>query len=260
MTPVPSLIQLVKLNHKILSDQDRLDILDFSILMLNQSGITNTSLSNCTIMLTNLKNRLNAAVNKKRASEFTIELNRLNKERHTLVSNIDKALDFYCDHDNPELAAAGNLIKPLFDSAFSSVSDSKKSTFTAAVKEFLESIESLEGAEEALEKITVNGKVSLLAAAQTAFDTDDLLRVEEEADDNTPTISEVRTEMKILFPILGKELLLYVYLGETAYEELTEKLNVKFGMIIATAKSRQTHEENGHGDEDEQEAESISVE
>lgn len=249
MKPIPSLIKLVKLNHKILSDQDRLDIIDFSILMLTQFGVVDTSLTKCLTMLTNLRTRLAAAVNKKQASDYTVEMNLLDKKRHSLVSDIENALSFYSGHDNPELAAAGNLIKPIFDSAFDRVTDNKQSTFSAAIKEFLGNIQSPE-AIEALGKITADGKVALLSTTQTKFDDDDLLRVEEEADDDVPTLGEVRQEIITLFPILGKELLLNVYFGDAAYEELTEKLNVKFGMIIATAKSRHTHEENSDNEDD----------
>ncbi len=209
---------LIKIRYGVLDDRDRLDIIAHRVNTLSTLDSKEPIIQELFIAYADLLRKMGAAVTKSRSDELTKEIQRLDKLRKTIVEDIKKGLSYFITPDDP-----------------------KKQTLSAAIAQFLTSLENTKTL-AAQEKIAMAGKITLLVTTQTSLDALTLERAENEEMDDTSLVSEMRAEMHQLGRTLEKVLTFKQMIGKSEYEELAHKLNGRIGEILATAKSRHTLE------------------
>ncbi len=239
------LVILKNIIYSILSDRDRLDIIDHIIARLTEIAGIDTYLDKVRNTLISTRERLYAAVTKEHGSVYTKSILADNKLRKSIIAKLYGGLDFFIDDEDKDVADAAKLIFKSLIKYLKNLPDSKKRTFSAAIKNFLKEMSTPE-AVAALEKIGFTKRVDQLQNTQDRMDQKLEQRAQDEEMDDTPTLLTARNEMRDMIDVLGAVLFHNVFLNEPGMEELVHKLNGRIGEIMTTAKALHTMEENGH--------------
>ncbi|MCP4297922.1 MAG: hypothetical protein GY786_20190, partial [Proteobacteria bacterium] len=234
-----------RINFKILSDRDRLDILAHINRVIGDFLGNDPYIDRLHPIFCRIELNLEEATVKVHSSERTVSINCDHSDRQELIKGIHKGIEFFKTSDDTEEVKAARMIEVAYNRYLEKLADHKKRTLTAAIRAFLKFIDTPEMI-AAIDKILLTEKVSQLTTLQDDMDQLIFLRAKEDELDDTPSLKAARNEMYSMVRVLEKVLFLNLYEEVAGFEQMVLILNGRIGEIVATAKALHTMEENGH--------------